>query len=121
MTLDSTSNILVASDDHALVAAITSSLRANGFHVCTESRTRAQPPSLIVLDADLAPEARARLLHTCRSSPEYAPPPIVALSNRETVRQIAAEEGVWVCLAKPIELDSLLSAVHRISRYTAAP
>ncbi len=120
MTLDSTNNILVASDDEALVAAVTSSLRDNGFHVCTEPPAHAQPPSLIVLDADLAPEARARLLHTCRSAPEQSAPPIVALSTRATVRQTAAQEGVWVCLAKPIELDSLLSAVRRISSYTAA-
>jgi DNA-binding response OmpR family regulator len=120
MTLDSIKNILVASDDEALVAAITHSLRDHGFEVCTAPLSRAHQPSLIVLDADLAPEVRARLLHTCRSAPTHATPPIVALSTREAVRQNAAEEGVWVCLAKPVELDSLLSAVRRISHYTAS-
>jgi CheY-like chemotaxis protein len=119
MTLDSTRNILVASDDQALVAAISGSLRASGFAVCSETPGRAQHPSLIVLDADLSSEARARLLHTCRAVPEQSTPPIVALAPPTSLRQTAAQDGVWVCLAKPIELETLLSAIQRICHYTA--
>jgi CheY-like chemotaxis protein len=114
--------ILVASDDQPLVAAITSCLRASGFAVCTPSpqyegpdaSEPAEPPSLIVLDTDMSPARRAVLLHTTRSSPR---PPIVALAPRAKVRQTAATEGVWVCLAKPVELPTLLTAITRISRY----
>ncbi len=132
MSLDPTQTILVASDDHALVTAISTSLHANGYAVCTRSPSGspspivlhadlpAGSPSLIVLDVDLPPESRARLLHTCRSCSPRPTPPIVALSPRAKVRQTAAEEGVWVCLAKPIELDSLLTAITRITRHTAA-
>ncbi|MBV9580374.1 MAG: hypothetical protein JO057_17450 [Chloroflexi bacterium] len=120
MTLDTTFNILVASDDAALAAAVTSSLRTNGFHVCSAQQCQNHPPRLIVLDADMSAEARAQLLDPFRAESPRTAPPIVALAARDSLKATTAEQGVWVCLAKPIELDSLLSAVDRISRYTAA-
>lgn len=110
--------VVVASDDARLVTAITTSLRAGGFEVCSHQQSHAQP-RVIVLDTAISPDARARLLHTCRArSSDASTPPIIALAPREALRATVAQEGVWVCLAKPVELDSLLSAVARISCYT---
>ncbi|MBV9597595.1 MAG: response regulator transcription factor [Chloroflexi bacterium] len=120
MTLDSNNNILVASDDAALVKAISGSLHANGFRVCTANQHANHPPRLIVLDTEASSETRARVLNAFGCDPDGTTPPIVALSPRAALKETAAQKGVWVCLAKPIELDSLLSAVERISDYTSA-
>ena len=131
--------ILIASDDEPLVAAITTSLRTNGFEVCrgtpsedTNSREDIssglgpcdclgtddyESPSLIVLDTELSPERRSSVLHTCRANPST---PIVALAPRAKVRQSANESGVWLCLAKPVDLSTLLTAITQIARHTAA-
>lgn len=108
----SSNPILVASEDATLVAAIESSLHENGYRVSTSWADDDDRPGLIVLDTALPPAVRAEVLRHNT--------PIVALSAPDALRQAARTEGVWVCLAKPIELDSLVMAVDRISNYTGA-
>ena len=108
--------ILVASDDAALVASLADSLHESGYRVSNalEDSESEEGSNVIVLDTALPAARRADLLSRRAGSP------IVALASRDSVRQTAAQEGVWVCLAKPVELDNVLLAVDRITRYAAA-
>ena len=107
--------ILVASADDALVATLADSLHASGYRVCSSWESAEADPDVIVLDAALPPAARASLV--ARANRKR---PIVALTSREDVRQTAAEDGVWVCLAKPVEVDNLVLALDRITGFEAA-
>ncbi|MBV9577392.1 MAG: response regulator transcription factor [Chloroflexi bacterium] len=126
-TSDSTS-VFVASHDEALVASITDSLNESGFQVSNAADNNPayggadapEPRRLIVLDAAMPARARAELLGTLEAAPKTTRPPIVALSSRDSLRETASLDGVWVCLVKPVHLDDLVCAVDRISRHLAA-
>src|ERR1700730_13515486 len=117
-------SILVVGDDECLRCAVADSLDHEGFLVETTSsqdaldlREAHDPrPQLSVLDAAISDSARLKFLSEATS----AKPPIVALSSRTELRDIVAHDGVWLCLAKPVELDLLVQAVRRIATFTAA-
>ena len=118
--------IFVAGDDDRLVATITDALRERGFRVASASghaadrvRFDTELPTVVVLDTSMPAGRQADLLNRLRPATDQLTPAIVALSSRESVRQVARLPGVWVCLAKPVALDRLVGAVERISRYTA--
>jgi DNA-binding response OmpR family regulator len=119
MAFDS-NTILVASADRALVASIAVLLNENGYRVSSTWESSEDEPGLIVLDTAEPSAAQADVLQRHAQAHHQTRPPIVALAPRESVRQTAAQDGVWVCLAKPVEIDNLVLAVDRITRYAAA-
>jgi DNA-binding response OmpR family regulator len=117
-------SVLVVGDDEGLRSAVAESLHDGGFAVeasCSEDaldlrHSQANPPRLIVLDAGMSDAARSKFL----SATLHTKPPIVALSCRTELRSIVSQDGVWLCLAKPIAMDVLVHAVGRITSFTAA-
>ena len=117
-------SVLVVGDDKFLRSAVANSLDQEGFDVEMTSsqeamdfrQTHDHRPRLIVLDAAMPDTARLKFL----SETTNPKPPIVALSSRTELRDIVAQDGVWLCLAKPFEMDVLVHAVSRIASHTAA-
>ena len=106
--------ILVASADDALRATLADSLHESGYRVCNSAESAEHDPDVIVLDTALPRGERSSLLSRTRRRA-----PIVALAPRDDVRQTAAEDGVWVCLAKPVEVANLVLALDRITTFDA--
>jgi DNA-binding response OmpR family regulator len=117
-------SVLVVGDDESLRSEVAASLHDGGFAVEATSsenaldlrHTQANPPRLIVLDAGMSDAARSKFLSATR----HTKPPIVALSCKTELRSIVSQDGVWLCLAKPIAMDVLVHAVGRITSFTAA-
>ncbi len=113
--------ILIVDDDADIRAILALVLDADGHEVETASdgaaalvRLRCDPPpSLILLDMMMPQLDGEDLLRELRRDPGTARIPVVILTGHPAARRKASELGAAGCLVKPVELQELLSAVHR--------
>lgn len=114
-------HILVVDDDADIRAILALVLDADGHEVETASdgaaalvRLRRGPlPSLILLDMMMPRLDGEDLLRELRRDPGTARIPVVILTGHPAARRKASELGAAGCLEKPVELQELLSTVHR--------
>lgn len=111
--------ILVVDDDPSILATVSEILDLEGYPVQTAVNgaealrvVERMPPSLVLLDMrmpvmdgwDFAGALRQRGLH----------PPILVMTAAQNAARWAAEIGAAGYVAKPFELDDLLTAVERL-------
>jgi DNA-binding response OmpR family regulator len=112
--------ILAVDDDATIRNVVQALFRAEGYRVATAANgSEALPllnqiePALIILDLEMpglsgCDVARAARAGGCRA-------PILLMSARRDLRQRAAEIGADAYLAKPFDLDDLLTTVARLA------
>lgn len=111
--------ILYIEDDPASMRMVTSMLTRSGYEVLTASTgldgidlARKSNPDLILTDINLPDISGYELTTTLRNEPKFRDIPIVALTaqgTRDTQQAIAIAAGITGYLAKPIDIDNLLS------------
>jgi DNA-binding NtrC family response regulator len=124
------SHLLLVDDDDDVVELFAEVLRSEGHHVRTASTgeegleaLRAAPlPDLLVLDVDMPVlggpgMAHKMLLHDAGEENV----PILLMSGREDLPQIAAEMGTRYFLKKPADVGQFLEMVGRALRERSAP
>ena len=119
--------ILLADDDRALAALVSTALRDEGFeveHVTTglqamQSFERA-PPDVVILDV-LMPEMDG--LEVCRKLRKRSRVPIVLLTSRgeEVDRVSGLEMGADDYVTKPFSLRELCARIRALERRASAP
>jgi CheY-like chemotaxis protein len=112
--------ILVVDDEPAILDMIAELLGYEGFEVVTTSqgsvalaRAKADPPALILLDLMMPGMSGWQVIDALKASPQTRAIPIVVLSARRDLPATAKELGIAVFLAKPFDIDELISVVHQ--------
>jgi CheY-like chemotaxis protein len=112
--------ILVVDDEPAILDMIAELLSYEGFEVVSTSqgsvalaRAKADPPALILLDLMMPGMSGWQVIDALKASPQTRAIPIVVLSARRDLTAIAKELGIALFLAKPFDIDELISIVHQ--------
>jgi len=107
--------VLVVDDDQAIREVIAEVLRDEGYEVvCAENGEQAlrelqrDPPNLVLLDLMMPVMSGWELLEHLQASGELSRIPVVVVSAMNA-------PGAHEHLAKPIDLDSLLATVQRLT------
>jgi CheY-like chemotaxis protein len=115
--------LLVIDDDEDIRDVLRVLLEGDGYRVTTagdgleawqELKTN-ERPSLIILDWMMPRMDGEGFMNTLRSSP-FADIPVVIMSGQKEATNKDKELRGNLCLLKPVELDDLLSAVHRFAK-----
>ena len=114
--------ILVVEDDELILNALESTLAGEGYHVMTAPDGAAaldlverQPPALILLDMMMPVMDGWAFARAYRK--QAAPrAPIVEMTAAADAARRAADVGAEAYLAKPFNLEDLLSLVGRLTR-----
>jgi two-component system response regulator CpxR len=109
--------ILVAEDDESLRGLIAEVLRDVGYDVVCAANgeqalrelSKVPPPNLLLLDLTMPIMSGWELLERMRASGELSRIPVAVVSA-------TSPPGVGEYLAKPLDIDRLLSAVRRLAR-----
>ena len=111
--------ILVVDDEPAILDMIAELLRYEGYQVVTTSdgsvalaQVKVDPPALILLDLMMPGMSGWQVIAALKASPQTQAIPVVLLSARRDLAATASELEVVTFLAKPFDIDELLSIVH---------
>jgi CheY-like chemotaxis protein len=116
-------SVLVVDDEPQVVWMLQFSLEAEGFQTfgARDGRTaldelRQHHPQLMLLDIMMPVMDGWSVLQQIRDLPEGERPRVVVVSARASVRDRAkaAELGAAAFVAKPFNVDDLLSVLHRL-------
>ncbi len=113
-------SILVVDDDPAIVEAISVILEDEGYKVHSsmsgDSVYHLQPPypNLILLDIWLSGHNGAELVTYIKSHDSLKAIPVVMISANRDLEKIASQSGATRYLAKPFDIDELLSLVRSL-------
>jgi CheY-like chemotaxis protein len=112
--------ILVVDDEPAILDMIAELLRYEGYQVVTTSegsvalaQAKLDPPALILLDLMMPGMSGWQVIAALKASPQTRSIPVVLVSARRDLPATAAELEVVTFLAKPFDIDELLSIVHK--------
>ena len=110
--------ILVVDDDKAILEAISVSLEFENYGVVTADSARSaihavqtQAPDLIILDVLLSGDDGRDIARRIKKSDDTHRIPIIMVSAHPNVRESVLEAGADHFLAKPFDVDDLLSLV----------
>ena len=111
---------LVVDDDPDVRVMLETYLELEGFDVLTASngldalqRLRDVRPSVILLDLMMPVMDGVEFRRQQQGQPVLRDIPVVCLSARHDAQQTASRLGVTDCLAKPLDLQALISVVRR--------
>jgi CheY-like chemotaxis protein len=113
-------SVLVVDDDPDVRVMLETYLELEGFDVLTASngldalqRLRDVRPSVILLDLMMPVMDGVEFRRQQQGQPVLRDIPVVCLSARHDAQQTASRLGVTDCLAKPLDLQALISVVRR--------
>ncbi|RKH71914.1 response regulator [Corallococcus aberystwythensis] len=112
--------VLVVDDDPDILEALSEILEAEGFEIRRArngkealERLEPDPPDLILLDLMMPVMDGWEFAQRMRQKPDFAAIPIIVLSADRNVGSKAKDIGAMGHLAKPFELNDLLSMVRQ--------
>jgi CheY-like chemotaxis protein len=112
--------VLVVDDDPDILEALSEILEAEGFEIRRArngkealERLEPDPPHLILLDLMMPVMDGWEFAQRMRQKPDFAAIPIIVLSADRNVGSKAKDIGAMGHLAKPFELNDLLSMVRQ--------
>ncbi|NOK12319.1 response regulator [Corallococcus exercitus] len=112
--------VLVVDDDPDILEALSEILEAEGFEIRRArngkealERLEPDPPDLILLDLMMPVMDGWEFAQRMRQKPDFASIPIIVLSADRNVGSKAKDIGAMGHLAKPFELNDLLSMVRQ--------
>ena len=112
--------ILVVDDEPAILDMIAELLGYEGYQVVTTSQgsvalaqAKYNPPALILLDLMMPGMSGWQVIAALKASPQTRAIPIVVLSARRDLPMIANDLGIMSFLAKPFDIDELISVVQQ--------
>lgn len=114
--------ILVADDDPAILEVITLILEDAGYIVTTSvngetvKKVHGELPDLILLDIWMSGMDGRDVCKHLRVKPQTKHIPIVMISANKDAEAIALEAGAIDFLAKPFEMNKLLSMVEKYTK-----
>jgi CheY-like chemotaxis protein len=118
--------VLVVDDEEPIRITLSEALELEGYAVMAASNgaeafdlVRRFRPSAIVLDLMMPVMNGWEFLEHCRADCVCNGTPVLVISAYSRLPQEAESLGVEACIAKPFDLDVLLSAVDRIVRAAA--
>ena len=125
--MSSSKTILVVEDDESILGFVRMALEDEGYEVAVATTgsqaltmLAALKPSLILLDMWM-PEMSGREFISAYRRTSKAGAPIVVMSASNGIAKAAAEISADGAIAKPFDLDDLISIVHQHARPGARP
>ena len=116
------SDILVVDDDPAIRDVVADILAMSGYSVRTATNgiealdaLRQRRPAAILLDLMMPVMSGWEFLRACQSEAPGVPVPVVIMSAARDGATLADELGAQAFLAKPFELEDILSVVKRLA------
>jgi CheY-like chemotaxis protein len=115
--------IMLVDDDDDIREIVTLILQGEGYRIigacdgaeALELLTQGERPPLIFLDMMMPVLNGVEFLRKVKADPNLADIPIVVMSGDTAARNTAYSLGAAGCLAKPVELDTLLEFAHRFA------
>jgi CheY-like chemotaxis protein len=115
-------HILVVDDDPAIRDVVADILEISDYAVQTAvngaealEKIRQDQPAAVLLDLMMPVMNGWEFLRACRQESPCADVPIVVMSAARDASDVADELGAQAFLAKPFELDSVLSVVEQVA------
>jgi DNA-binding response OmpR family regulator len=113
--------VLIVDDDPHLLAAFTTALVLQGYHVRSTSTfatalqlLETEQPVLVLLDLHLPEGGGADLLRRMRARMPQVPIVVVSGFLDDASRQLSLEAGATECWEKPVSLPGLRDGVARV-------
>ncbi|PJJ83791.1 response regulator [Mucilaginibacter auburnensis] len=110
--------ILICDDDEGILDMLEMILEESGYNITPVKNSlhiydeiKKVKPDLILLDLWMPVLSGDQILRTLRKSPETNSLPVIAISASREGQRIATEAGASDFLAKPFDLDLLVSKV----------
>ena len=110
---------MVADDDSAILDALQMLLEGEGYIVSTASegetvrKMQSHFPDLLLLDIWMSGEDGREIAKLLKNQDTTKDIPIVLISASKDIGKSARESGADDFLAKPFEIDELLTIVHK--------
>lgn len=120
-------NVLIIEDDESLIEGLTLILKEEGYAAktvpdhkkITPERVRQLKPDIILLDYLLPKENGLIIASRLQQHTDTKQIPIIMMSATKSIMEKAIQEsGVKYFLAKPFDIDHLLSVVAKYSIHT---
>lgn len=118
----------MAEDDRELRDAISEYLQGAGFDVSAAANgaaaltsARAKPPDVLVLDLNMPLMDGWGVLEAWTASAELNHVPVLLVSARPELAQVAARYEVRASLAKPFDLDVLCAVIEQLLAHPEPP
>lgn len=112
--------IFVADDDPSITEVVRIILESNGYTVLTPSSVETilseiqqTLPDLVMLDLWMSGVEGKKIAQTLKSAPNTSQIPVVVFSAHNEGAQIAKAAGAEDYLAKPFDIDVLLSTIQK--------
>jgi CheY-like chemotaxis protein len=113
--------IMLVDDDDDIREIIALILQEEGYRPLTaadgleaiELLERGEHPKVILLDMMMPGLDGADFLRVVKSRPSFRDIPVVVMSGDTAARRKAESLGAAGCVAKPVELDTLLDVTHQ--------
>lgn len=116
--------VLIVDDDVDVRAALAMVLQASGLstleagdgeEALERARETVSSLDLILLDMRMPRRSGGEVLEALEHERALSQIPVLVLSGDESSRDEAEQHGV-VCIRKPVDVDELLGAIHRLLR-----
>lgn len=113
--------ILVCDDDEGILDMLEIILDSMGYHIIPEknslniySRIEKEKPDLLLLDLWMPVLSGDQVLKALRRNPATEKLPVIVISASTEGKQIATEAGADAYIAKPFDMQSLVSSIQRL-------
>ena len=110
--------VLIAEDDHTMVALLQTLLKMEGFEVATVhidsdvvAEVRREKPDYVFMDVHLGRQSGIEIVETIRKNPEFAKLRVIMTSGLD-VRDACMQCGADSFILKPFMPDDLLSLLR---------
>ena len=120
--------VLVAEDDRELRATISEYLQGEGFDVVAAQNgaeamaaARAERPDVLVLDLNMPRMDGSEVLEAWTASAELKDVPVLLVSARPELTQVAERYQVRASLAKPFDMDVVCAVIEQLLAHPEPP
>ncbi len=120
--------IVVVDDELAILEVLSVILKMEGYDTQTFSsgerlveKLEHNTPDLILLDFSLPGETGDSIARKLKSHKETHDVPIIMLSAHHAIEQTALASGVNLFIPKPFSIDTLINAIHAVTRSFVSP
>lgn len=111
--------ILICDDDEGIIDVLGMILEETGHTIIAETNSlsahsiiEAEKPDLVILDLWMPALSGDKILSMIRKNPQHRTLPVIVISASRDGEEIAKKSGATTFIAKPFDMDTVVSVVQ---------